>query len=355
VTVRTGATLLALLVAASVRAATGPEIYAEACATCHGVDGRGAPAGTRIEVPLPDFTDCNVSTAEATGNWAKLVRRGGPALGMSSQMPAFGDALSDDELAAVLAYLRAFCRDPRFPDGDLNYRRPVFVEKAFPEDEFVVTGSHEVARRERVEESEVAIEKRIGPRGQLEVALPAGATVPDEGRNAGGVGDLAVSYRHVLLAAPGWRTIVSGGAELVLPTGNFHHGIGSGTTTVAPQLLSGHALGPIVAQVQLRAELPADPDRADRQMVYRLALQYPLGPSKRALVPALELEQTQAIASDVHAATLLGPTLYLPLSRRGHTALGIGAQLPVAGTRPFDWRLGAFFLWEYRDGPIWAW
>jgi hypothetical protein len=33
----------------------------------------------------------------------------------------------------------------------------------------------------------------------------------------------------------------------------------------------------------------------------------------------------------------------------------VGALLPVAGTRPFDWQLGAFLLWEYSDGPFWAW
>jgi len=159
----------------------------------------------------------------------------------------------------------------------------------------------------------------------------------------------------VLLAAPAWRSIVAGGVELVVPTGNFHHGVGSGTTTVAPQLLSGHAFGPLVLQTQIRADLPADIDRAERRMVYRFSLQYPLGASKRAIVPGLEFEQTQALDSDVHASTSLGPALYLPLSRRGHVAVGVGALLPVAGTRQFDWQLGAFFLWEYRDGPIWAW
>src|SRR5262249_8493146 len=127
--------VVALALATQARALSGPEVYEQACASCHGADGRGAPAGRAITVPLPDFTDCNVSTAESTANWAGLVRHGGPFLGMSSEMPAFGDALSDDEIRAVIAYVRAFCRDSRYPIGDLNYRRPVFVEKAFPEDE----------------------------------------------------------------------------------------------------------------------------------------------------------------------------------------------------------------------------
>jgi len=186
-------------------------------------------------------------------------------------------------------------------------------------------------------------------------SLPVGVVDPKRAPLRAGVGDLALSYRHVLLAAPNQASLVSAGAELALATGNRRHGLGAGTTVVAPQLLSGHALGPLVVQTQMRAELPADPARADRRMLYRLALQLPLGPYKKCPVPALELEQSHALDARVHGATLLAPTLYFPLSRRGHVALGAGVAIPVAGTRPFDWRLGTFLLWEYRDGPFWAW
>src|SRR5437899_3356317 len=272
---RGAAAALALAtIAARAWALSGAEIYAQACAACHGADGRGAPGGSRITVPLPDFTDCTVSTAETTANWAGLVRHGGPFLGLSDQMPAFGDALGDAEIAAVLGYLRGFCAEPRYPIGDLNYRRPVFVEKAFPEDEAVLGGEIESSRHARGYTSDLELETRVGP---------------------------------------------------------------------------------LVVQTQVRAELPADPARADRRMLYRVALQLPLGPYKKSPVPALELEQSHALDASVHAATLLAPTLYLPLSRRGHVALGAGVAIPIAGTRPFAWRLGAFLLWEYRDGPLWAW
>ena len=60
---------------------SGKEIYDDACASCHGVDGRGAPAGTAIAVPLPDFTDCNFVTRESDGNWLYLLEYGGTGLG----------------------------------------------------------------------------------------------------------------------------------------------------------------------------------------------------------------------------------------------------------------------------------
>ena len=62
---------------------SGAEIYRDACASCHGTDGRGAPAGSAISVPLPDFTDCINATAETTANWTGLVRHGGRFLGVS--------------------------------------------------------------------------------------------------------------------------------------------------------------------------------------------------------------------------------------------------------------------------------
>ncbi len=347
--------LVVLLAALPARAMTGAELYAQACASCNGADGRGAPAGTSHTVPLPDFTDCATATAETTANWAGLVRHGGPFLGLSAEMPAFGDVLTEAEIRAVIAYVRGFCRDPRWPIGDLEYRRAVFVEKAFPEDEVVLSYAGEAARRERTNGGELALEKRIGPRGWLELDVPGAALAAEGEPTRAGLGDLALVYRQALVVAPAWRSIGSAGVEVALPTGNRRHGVGSGTFVVAPELLSGHALGPLVVQTQVLAELPADAARADRRMVYRAALQWPLGPYKKDVVPALEIEQSQALASAVHAATLLGPSLYVPLSRRGHVACAVGALLPVAGTRPFDWQLGAFLLWEYSDGPFWAW
>jgi hypothetical protein len=41
------------------------------------------------------------------------------------------------------------------------------------------------------------------------------------------------------------------------------------------------------------------------------------------------------------------------LTKRGHIAACFGAQIPIAGTRAFDYQLGAFVLWEYMDGGLW--
>jgi hypothetical protein len=174
------------------------------------------------------------------------------------------------------------------------------------------------------------------------------------GATGGGIGDLGLAYKHVLYASLPRRSIVSVATDLILPSGDYSRGLGNGTTTFEPALLSGHRLpAGFVLQTQFRAVLPTDVNRAPRVFQYRVALQYPLSPLKRGLVPALEFESTQKLEGTFTDYTVLAPTLYVPLSKRGHVALGFGGQMPVSTHRPFDYQLSGFFLWEYLDGGIW--
>ena len=121
---------------------TGAELYKDGCAACHGTDGRGtAPTLLGFDTPLPDFTDCSFSTVEPDADWMAVSHDGGPARGFDRRMPAFGDAMTDAELQRVLDYLRGFCRNPAWPRGELNMPRPLVTEKAFPENEAVLTTS----------------------------------------------------------------------------------------------------------------------------------------------------------------------------------------------------------------------
>ena len=54
--------------------ATGEQIFAAACATCHAADGTGSPrsvVGFTIANghTLPDFTDCATNTVEPLADW----------------------------------------------------------------------------------------------------------------------------------------------------------------------------------------------------------------------------------------------------------------------------------------------
>jgi mono/diheme cytochrome c family protein len=73
---------------------TGPAIYAAVCAGCHMPDGRGA-AGAAAYPPLAD----DPRLAAAAYPITRVLRGHGA-------MPAFGRMLSDDQVAAVVAFIR---------------------------------------------------------------------------------------------------------------------------------------------------------------------------------------------------------------------------------------------------------
>ena len=72
----------------------GADIYRARCASCHGSAGEGGPIGPPVD--SPDM-------------WDELGEEGVRAVIVDGAegMPAYGDVLTDDEVDAVVAYLRA--------------------------------------------------------------------------------------------------------------------------------------------------------------------------------------------------------------------------------------------------------
>src|SRR3989454_9699637 len=140
---------------------SGAALFQAWCKSCHGADGRGTPAAsTRLEVPPADLQDCKASTAEPEERWIEIVSRGGAAFGLSLDMPAFGEAAPPAQIRAVGRYVRSLCGESGWPPGELNFPRAFLVEKAFPENEWVVV--------EQGRGQKVVYERRLGKRLQLE-------------------------------------------------------------------------------------------------------------------------------------------------------------------------------------------
>jgi len=338
---------------ATVCAGEGKDLYEAACASCHGLDGRGAPEGTAIDVPLPDFTDCSFVTRETTGNWVALAAHGGPELDLSPQMPSFADTLSEEHIYHIITYLRGFCTDPSWPPGDLNFRRPLFTGKAFPEDEVVLNYNSEQSRRARSLVNEWTVERRLGARGMAEVTVPFLYNDPEGSATTGGVGDLTLAYKHVLFANLRHGTVVSFSLDVVVPTGDRERGLGDDTVGLGPSLRAGKILGPFVLQSEIKAVLPVEVNKAPRRLLYRAALQLPLSPLKRGWVPGLEFEANTKIDGPARDVYSVAPVLFKGLTSRGHIAAAVGAKIPVGGARAFDYQIGAFLVWEYMDGGLW--
>src|SRR3989442_1676587 len=102
-------------------------------------------------------------TAAPEERWIGIVTQGGAAFGLSLDMPAFGEAATPQQIRAVVSYARSLCGETGWPPGELNLPRAFLVEKAYPENEVVLT-SHG-------REQQAIYERRVGKRWQLEAAL----------------------------------------------------------------------------------------------------------------------------------------------------------------------------------------
>jgi mono/diheme cytochrome c family protein len=94
--------------------ALGAQIYGDSCASCHGVELEGQPDWQR---PLPDG-GLPAPPHDADGHtWHhpdrllfEITKFGGQALappGFKSNMPGFGEQLSDREIWAALAFIKS--------------------------------------------------------------------------------------------------------------------------------------------------------------------------------------------------------------------------------------------------------
>jgi len=137
-----------------------------------------------FDVAVRDFTDCTAS-AEPSPDWFAVVHEGGAVRALDRHMPAFGEALTADDIEKVVDHLRTFCAErAAWPIGDLNFPRAFFTEKAFPENETVLTTSVST-KGDKAIGNELVYERRLGARNQLEVIVPDVADLVG-GRDQGG-------------------------------------------------------------------------------------------------------------------------------------------------------------------------
>jgi mono/diheme cytochrome c family protein len=81
---------------------TGSEVFQGQCIGCHGPDGR-AQTETGKKVGAADLTSDSVQQ-ETDSNLSKIVEDG------KGKMPAFKGKLGDDEIKAVIAYVRELAK-----------------------------------------------------------------------------------------------------------------------------------------------------------------------------------------------------------------------------------------------------
>jgi mono/diheme cytochrome c family protein len=90
--------------AVSVRAADAKAIWEKDCTKCHGADGKGkTKMGEKLGIK--DYTDAKVQAALKDDAMTKAIKEGVKE-GDKTKMKGFGDVLSDDEIKALVKYVR---------------------------------------------------------------------------------------------------------------------------------------------------------------------------------------------------------------------------------------------------------
>ena len=346
--------LLVVAAHATAQPAGGRELYRTACAACHGAEGRGAPPATvGFDTPIPDFTDCSFATPEPDADWMAVMHDGGPARAFDRRMPAFGEALTEGELQQVLDYVRRFCGNPAWPRGELNLPRALVTEKAFPENEAVLTTTVSATGAGHVG-NEFLYEQRLGARSQFEVVVPVLVAEGAEGGWQRGVGDVAVAVKHALLHSLERGNIFSVVGEVVLPTGKESLGLGGGATIFEPFVAFGQIL-PADGFLQLQAglELPAASGRT-REAFWRTAVgrTFTEGRFGRTWSPMVELLAARDLEDAATTHWDLVPQMQVTLNRRQHIMINAGVRFPLNDRTGRSTQVITYLLWDWFDGGL---
>ena len=319
---------------------TIPEMWNAWCARCHARDGTGKMSNRPVPIEPLDFTDCRLATAEPDADWELAISHGGPAVGLSSSMPAFGDALTADQIRGFVKHLRGFCKETGWPMGNLNLPRPIFAEKAFPEDEFVIAPAISHDPHQYTAFSLDAIyERRLGRRAQLELVVPFESI--SRGTRRSGLGNVEVGLKYALTPRVA-RFLLTAGTDVSFDTGRESQIAGQTGAMIEPYVAAATMAGSSYVQGQFKMEFPVAGTWQSRAAVYHLYAGRDTSNSPSTWTLGVEL-------SGENRELTLTPQIRKGLTRTGAlgAALGIAVPLNERNERSIQWV--GYLLWEYLE------
>ena len=347
----------------SSRRQAGEQIFKSACAACHGADGRGTAkeiAGFERPRTFPDFTACDQTTPEPSTAWKDVITHGGRTRGFSDIMPSFGEALTSEQIDDVIAYVRGFCRNSHWPRGELNLPRALVTEKAYPEDEVVISTALN-AQGAPGGTTHIFYEQRFGMKNQIEVDVPI--NFQDQKHTwYGGIGDTTLGVKRVMYSSLQGSILRPSGSILslfggaILPTGNRARGFGTGTTTFETfasfaQLFRTNTF----VQTQFGASLPRHTDIAPQSIFFNTAIGQSFAANRglgRLWSPMFEFLGARDLVDNAKTNWDVLPQMQVTISKRQHIRANLGVRIPVNNTGGRPVQVVFYLLWDWFDGRL---
>ncbi len=329
----------------------GQAVYAENCASCHGARGQPDPESVLIKalgVVPANFSDSLFNSREPVSDWKIVVTHGGPALGFSQMMPAFGDALTEADIDAVLVFIKTeLAEDHDYPDGELNLFLALRTKKAFPEDEWVWKQRYTGQDGDNAWKNTLEYEFRIGKRaqGMLEITHEVKGSSSQFGHFEPGL-------KYVFKDDGRTGFILAGAVQVGVPLNSDAHW----------ELLPYLAVGKVLSDAftfQGSSRLKLDLEDSDGSSAeFAGVVHWTHTNVPRNVFPGLELvaevpfkRGSGATRKDAVQFSLL-PQARIGLNKRGNIALNTGVELPLNDTQRYDWRAYLYFIWDFADGGL---
>jgi hypothetical protein len=269
-------------------------------------------------------------------------------------MPSFGEALTSEQIDDVIAYLRSLCRNPHWPRGELNLPRALVTEKAYPEDEVVISTALN-AQGAPGGTTHIFHEQRFGMKNQIEIDVPI--NFQDQSHTwYGGIGDTTLGLKRTMFSSLRSGSILSLFGGAILPTGNKARGFGTGTTTFETfaafdQLFRTNTF----VQTQFGANLPRHTDIAPQSIFFNTAIGQSFAANRglgRLWSPMFEFLGARDLVDSAKTNWDVLPQMQVTISKRQHIRANLGVRIPVNNTAGRPVQVMFYLLWDWFDGRL---
>jgi hypothetical protein len=232
--------------------------------------------------------------------------------------------------------------------------RALVTEKAYPEDEVVISTSANATGGPSVT-GHIIHEQRFGVKNQIEVDVPL--SFQDQNHVwYGGVGDTTFGIKRVMFSSLRSGSILSLQGSVLVPTGNRSRGFGSGTTTFETfaafdQLFRSNTF----IQTQLGADLPRHTQIAPQSIFFNTAIGQSFASDHgmgRLWSPMMEFIADRDLVDGARTDWDMLPQMQVTISHRQHIRGDLGVRVPMTNTAGRSIQLQFYLLWDWQDGKI---